>query len=213
MFVRGFKSVVAVVMIAVLGSSCATLGAPGVSRRYPAGMIDLEDITTDELSGVRALVTERVAAGDRVLLFRVNSYGGSITAGLDFIQELDELRKTGVHVQCVVDTKAMSMGLIFLESACDQRMMTRRSVLLAHRGSTRAAGTVEEVQEAAAILEAFNESLAEVMAVRMGVPVAVYKARVEKHAWVVSVAEALRENLIDEVVEPMDLPPVLRGGE
>lgn len=170
-------------------------------------MIDVGAFSAQDLAPVRRKFAERVAAGDKVINFRINSFGGSVFDGLDLIQQVTDARARGVWVRCVVDTKAMSMGFVFLQTACDDRMMTPRAVLLTHNGSTGAQGTVDDLEEAMQMVRALNDAMARVCAARMGMPLERYKAKIRRHAWTMSADEALAVRAVDRVVDPLLLPP------
>lgn len=186
------------------------VAAPAFADRFPAGMIEITDFDDAQLAPVLEKATELVDGGERTLLFRINSFGGSIFAGMDLILAVDGLKKRGVTIQCVVDFKAMSMGFVFLQSVCDERLMTKRSTLLTHNGSTSTRGTVEQITEDAVLLAALNESMASVCADRMGMDLDVYRAKIAGGAWTFAWREALAVNAIDDIVNPADLPPLHR---
>lgn len=187
--------------------------APVLADRFPAGMIEITDFGDAELAPVLEKATELVDKGDKTLLFRINSFGGSIFAGMDLILAIEDLKKRGVTVQCVVDFKAMSMGFVFLQSVCDERLMTKRSTLLTHNGSTSTRGTVEQIQEDAQLLAALNESMASTCADRLGMGLDEYKAKIAPGAWTMAWREALAVNAVDDIVDPADLPPLHRLAE
>lgn len=174
-----------------------------------APMIPVGNFEESEIVPAAQALMTQVADGERQVFFRIDSFGGSVWLGLKFIQLVDEARKAGVRVSCVVDGKAMSMGFVFLQAACDDRWMTRHSVLLAHQGSSAAAGTAEELREAADILDSINTALAATCAERMGMSVQSFLARISKRAWVMASPAALRAHAVDGLVSASDLPPVL----
>jgi ATP-dependent protease ClpP protease subunit len=196
--------------------SCATPSAtflPSITvkaEEQTPRVIEFGDV--DDLNMGRAMrqFDRKVAQGERHIWFRVNSFGGSIFTGLDVIQHIELYKKLyAVDVTCVVDTKAMSMGAVFLESACDKRLMTKRSVLLFHNGSTGAEGTVEQIKEEAQILEALNYAMAEMSAARMNITVEQYREKIAKGAWTMGWKEALDVGAIDGTIEPADIPAVM----
>jgi ATP-dependent protease ClpP protease subunit len=176
------------------------------------GMIEIKDVDAESLAPAQAKFDERVAAGDTDIWFRINSFGGSIFDGMDFIQHIGDAKVASgkVHVTCVVDTKAMSMGFVFLETFCDSRYMTKRSLLLAHNGSTEVKGTVEQILSEVEFLKALNESLATTISDRLGMPVDEYKARVAGKDWTMSWEEAMRVNAVDSTINPDRLPPLFK---
>ncbi len=145
-------------------------------------------------------------------MFQIASFGGSVFAGLNLILEIEALKK--LHPQtktvCVVDSHAMSMAVVFLESgACDVRLATRRSVLLAHRASTSLEGTAEQIQEGLDFLRALDWAMAEIIAPRIGMSTEGYLKRVTGRDWVFSAPEAVALGFVDYLVDPASIPPPL----
>lgn len=173
-------------------------------------MIELGDFTPAALLPAAQKFHERVMAGDREVLFRVNSFGGSVFAGLDLIQAVTDARARGLRVRCVVDTKAMSMGFVFLQTACDERMMTKRSTLLAHNGVLNGLpiGSARELDEAREMLHALDDAMSAVCAARLHLSLPEYRAKLRRHAWVMAYEEALAVGAVDRIVDPLLLPPV-----
>lgn len=178
--------------------------------KFPAGAIEIGDVGYEELSPVVQTFADRVNAGDKVILFRINSFGGSIFAGMDFIDLVTQVKRVqGIKVQCLVGTKAMSMGLVILESEmCDERYALPHSVFLAHNGSSGGEGTAEQLRESAAILTALNAAMAQIIGSRLFMGPAAYSIMVAKHAWVFAGPEALAVGAIDALVRPESVPPL-----
>lgn len=189
-------------------STCAGHQPNLVASVNPPGMIQVTDITDAELAPVINKIDSLVRDGETRIMLRLNSWGGSIFSGLDFIQKIEEHQKAGVHFTCVVDTQAMSMAFVILQAACDHRLMTKRSVLLAHNGRMATGGTADELKEIAEVLNALDEAMASIIADRMEMPVEEYKAKVKGKDWILPWTDALLYNAIDGTVDPKVLPPV-----
>ncbi len=188
---------------------CSLTYAKAPSNNRPNGMIEIGDFSVEDLAPVQAKFDELVSGGAKVVVFRINSYGGSVRAGLDFIQAVDEARKRGVRTECVVDYKAMSMGFVFLQAACDVRIMTTRSILLAHSASSDFdRGTAVEIANELAYLQALDRAMSELSAARLFISVEEYRAKTTGRDWTMTWEEALDVGAIDRVVDPMSLPPL-----
>jgi ATP-dependent protease ClpP protease subunit len=176
----------------------------------PAGKaIDITDFDSTHIGPEQSKFDERVAAGDKEIIFRINSFGGSIFDGNDFIQHIEDAKKEhGIHTVCMVDTKAMSMGFVFLQSgACDQREMTDRSVLLAHNGSTAVQGNIVSVENDLAMIKAVSKSMGIMCAKRLGLPYEEYEKHVaDGHEWTVASDDALTNHMVDKVISERDVP-------
>ncbi len=208
-------------LVGLLGlNGCATVHAASVDPKLPAtaqadggapvGMVPMGDFSEAGITEAWEKFDARVAAGDRVVWFRIDSFGGMIYPGLDLMQHVDEWRAMGGRTVCVVDTHAMSMGAVFLEGACDERYMTARATLLFHNASVDGAGgNARELEETAGRLRAISRALALVCSNRMGMALDVYLARVEAGDWMMAADEAVALGAADGLVDPLTLPPVL----
>lgn len=76
-------------------------------------------------------VFELAAESSDPIYVVINSPGGSVFAGLQFISALDQVRSQGVEVRCVVPGMAASMAFQILIH-CDKRYALRYSLLLWH---------------------------------------------------------------------------------
>ena len=74
------------------------------------------------------LFIEDMEAADGNVLIEINGPGGDIGAGWRIMRTIE---RYPYRVTCVVDEWAASMDMLILES-CDRRVMTKRSVLMAH---------------------------------------------------------------------------------
>lgn len=180
------------------------------SSRGPGSMINVGDIDEAGLAPVRAKIAAHVANGETDILLRIDSNGGSIFEGLRFIQELEEYKKLGIKVNCVVDTKAISMGFVILQASCDKRMATRRALFLAHNGSiAQTGGDAKTLQEDVDLLTVVNDNMSLICATRMGMDIKEYKRRLNDQAsWVFGSEEALKYHAIDSIAIPSQLPPL-----
>ncbi len=168
----------------------------------PARAIEIQDVFEEDLAGAKLNFDARVRLGDRVVAFKINSFGGSIFDGLDFIAHVARAKQIyGIRTQCYVDGKAVSMGLVMLESSmCDERYAVPGAFFLGHNGSSSAKGTVEEIREAADLLAALNWGMSEIIGARLVFGPAGYRLKVAKHAWSFGAAEALAVGAIDAIV-------------
>ena len=176
---------------------------------FPKTSIEIQDVDSVSLRPVYTQFDQAVRRGDRLVLFRINSFGGSVFAGLNLIDHVADAKKRyGIRTQCVVGTKAMSMGLAILESEmCDERYALPHSLFLAHNGSSSSEGTLEDLLESADILKAINWALAEMIGNRLRIGADGYRIMVERYAWTFGAFEALKVGAIDGIVDPRSVPP------
>jgi ATP-dependent protease ClpP protease subunit len=171
-------------------------------------MLELQDVDSANVERLLGKIKQHVKHGDQKVTIRINSDGGSVYAGFDFIQAVEEYKKNGVKFVCVVDHRAISMGFVILQAVCDERLATNRSLFLAHNGRIGSEGGVkEDLEEQMLLLQAINDSLSQICADRLGMPVEEYRRKLhDKKSWVFGSEEALKNNVIDGIVSPMLLP-------
>ncbi len=213
----------------VLGCTTPTTSGPAVSPVATAielkddytvlfgkGLIEVGAFSDVDLGPVIKKFDERVAAKDFIITFRIDSFGGDVFAGMDFIQHVEDAVKAnpGTIVQCVVDTKAYSMGFAFLQSgACEQRFMTKRSTLLAHNSKGGSKGGAKDLASDAAFLSAIDEGMAQMVSDRLEISLDDYQHKVDGRDWTMAATEAYASNAVDDLVSPKDLPPAFKLDE
>jgi len=91
--------------------------------------IALEGIIDDDVASAAVDALDIVAQAQLpFVLFEINSPGGSVDAGFKIAKAIEN---SPAKVVCVVDGEADSMAFYILQS-CDMRIMTYRSILMAH---------------------------------------------------------------------------------
>lgn len=167
-------------------------------------MIELGDVTDSEVGAVKAALSTFAADGDiKEVYLRINSNGGSISAGLDLIQAFDHYPKKLI---CVADTHAYSMGLSVLEG-CPHRLMTTRATLMMHQCKIQGAGGSEtELEDAARACHAMTEAMIHLAAEHMKISDADIRARMVGKEWWFDSVEALDVGAVDAIVDPATLP-------
>lgn len=88
-------------------------------------------ITAELSEAFVSFMTEARIAGADAVIVEINSPGGSVSAGFKMAKAIEE---SPLAVVCIVDGDAASMAFYLLQS-CDLRVMTDRSVLMAHEPS------------------------------------------------------------------------------
>lgn len=78
------------------------------------------------------------------LHIRISSPGGSAEYGMGMIRMMRELAQTGVYITGEVYGYAMSMAFLILQ-ACDERIMGKGDILMAHGITTHAHGDTANV--------------------------------------------------------------------
>ncbi len=189
--------------------ACASVSPASQGGYTPGRALNIEDVTKDDLAPVQKKFDELVAAGATEITFRINSFGGDVFAGMSFVQHVEQAKKVhALRIRCIVDHTAYSMGFVFLQSFCDDRLMTKRSTLLAHNASGGVRGNANDMEQSAEFLRALDFSLAETCAARLNMTVDEYRAKVAIKDWTFAWPEALKVGAIDGIIDVKDVPPV-----
>lgn len=141
---------------------------------------------------------------------RINSGGGSVDAGLIFI---DTMRAVQSPVYCVVESKAYSMAAIIL-TFCERRYALEHATIMLHEASYGTAGEDPSNRSRLEFLSRYLDQLHVEIAGRLGMRTKTYRARI-RDAWWLMAADAKKAGVIDEVVSTIDYvtPPMERTEE
>ena len=135
---------------------------------------------------------------DKVIDVAINSGGGSVHLGLEFIEEIKSLKDKGYKINCYV-RNAYSMGFIILQY-CDHRIGSSNSTYMHHLvqvGYGRPART-EKNKKLFKALDFFDNLVLVEISKRMGVdPKKFFEIYKDDKWW--DAKEALKSNIIDEI--------------
>ncbi len=169
-------------------------------EQHPPALITLEEVTNKNATLVFEQLKKHFEHGDRHFYLRIDSLGGDLDVGNGLIVGINELKKQGAHLTCLVDQKAESMAFVILQAVCDVRIGTKNAVFMAHNGhfAPSADGGIQDVKsENINWLAVLNESMALTCANRLDLSLTEYKSRIADKDWIIVGKEALRENIID----------------
>lgn len=128
----------------------------------------------------------------------INSPGGQVFAGIAIQKTIE---RHDAPVVCVVDGMAASAAFVALQ-ACDYRVMTPRSILMAHQAATQAGGQSEDLGNARDVLAAIDRSMALFCSKRMGIAVEDFERRIAGgREWWFSLTDALHFGAVDREVD------------
>ena len=120
-----------------LTASTAT-ATPTAPRLYITG--EVGGAIVDQADALRSLVSQ----GHTTVKLVINSPGGSVYAGLQFINAMIAAQAKGVKIKCYVGGMAASMAFqIFAH--CNKRYATRYALLLFHPATTNVYGNAREL--------------------------------------------------------------------
>ena len=121
-------------------------GEPGLIVASETAIIN-RPIDGDNLTPISKWLLWKLYKGDKSVNLVINSAGGSVTTGLEFIARLDYVVSRGLKVRCYVVDRAQSMAFLILLH-CSERHATEHSDLLWHRAATVHPGGVIQGVEA-----------------------------------------------------------------
>ena len=135
---------------------------------------------------------------DKVIDMAINSGGGSVHIGLEFIEEMKSLKAKGYKFNCYV-RNAYSMGFIILQY-CDHRIGSSNSTYMHHLVQT-GWGRPERTDKNKKLfksLDFFDKLVLDEISKRMKVdPKKFFKLIKEDNWW--DAKKALKDNIIDEI--------------
>ena len=127
----------------------------------------------------------------------ISSPGGSIMAGLTFIDQIKQLEAAGKKINCVADIAA-SMAFIIFQS-CPNRYTTSSSILMQHQMSLGLSGQIENVKSYLEFLANIEEDMIHLQAKKMGMGEEEFAKRTV-HDWWLSGSSIINNNAADEMV-------------
>jgi ATP-dependent protease ClpP protease subunit len=164
-----------------------------------------ESISEEEAEIFTKWLDKANALKPKAIVVLINTHGGSVDAGYDMIKAIED---SEAPVTCLVDIRAYSMGFAILQ-ACDKRLMTKRSALMAHEikmgglifGGKQTFGNIQKH------LEVNDEAFSEQCAAKLKISLEEYRKRVAGgRDWFMAHKEAVEVGAVDGVaVSPKQL--------
>lgn len=143
-----------------------------VELRIDGDLIDDDDAWIYEWLGIQsaspnAFRKELNAYAGQSISVTIDSYGGSVYAGIGIYNALMEHRRKGGHVNTIGDSKVMSAATIVF-MAGEQRKMTPGCIFMVHNPLTAASGYASDMRKAADVLDEVKETILNVYELTTG---------------------------------------------
>lgn len=153
---------------------------------------------TDESAGIMVEIIEVAnEAGLDAVVIEFDTPGGSVDAGIKLGKAIEQSK---TDVICIVDGMAASMGMYLLQS-CHERIMTPRSLLMAHQPWMMGMGGERDFDNGSKMLSALGKALSEHICAKVKLPQAECKAKFDNgKEWWLTHQEALQVGAVDLVV-------------
>jgi ATP-dependent protease ClpP protease subunit len=138
-----FKSVmVSIVFMLVASASATAKGLTFVAN--PNRTVYVDGVVNGRIMDEAVHIIDLVADSREPIDIVINSPGGSVLAGLQFISALNLAQARGVKIRCVVPVLAASMGFQIL-AHCDERYALKYAMLLWHPVKIDAAMSLDDM--------------------------------------------------------------------
>lgn len=191
---RFFVSVVCFLMC------CSTVSGGATSKvrelKYPKIEFNTDVDEGSVASFKRALRVAENSGAQRIIVV-LNTPGGSVFAGMEMGKAIEDSKAT---VVCVVDGMAASMGAYILQS-CDERVMTKRSLIMMHQPAAGGGGFAHELRKLADLLDKLMAILDEHITARTNISMEELEKRIANgNEWWMGWKEALDRGVVDQVV-------------
>ncbi len=159
----------------------------------------------DDSAGKFIMDLKAAALDHHSVTIRIDSPGGSVMSMFAMEQAMEDARKDGARLTCVVDTLAASAAFYVLQD-CDIRVTVDRGVLLAHGVQSATKGNIKQMENEIALVKILESSATYNAARRMGMTHEAFLAWIYgRDVWMGS-EEALRMKAVDYVISAMDSP-------
>jgi len=135
----------------------------------------------------------------KVITMGINSPGGSVHMGLEFIGEMKILQNKGYKIKCYV-RNAYSMGFVILQF-CDERIGAPTSTFMHHLTSVGGKRPDKRTKKNAKLFKAldfFDNHMLEDISKRLNIDPKKFMALIKEDNWW-GAKEALRANIIDRI--------------
>ena len=133
---------------------------------------------------------------DKDVIIYINSPGGSVLAGMTFVEQVKQISNSGKNVVCVADVAA-SMAYIILQS-CPTRYVTSASILMQHQMSLTLGGSIENVKSYLSFLDNIENDLNSMQADKMKMDTDDFKRLIAHDLWL-SGSAIMRYNAADKM--------------
>jgi len=208
-----FNKVLAISLLSISSFASAEQKEPEkeVVILSPNSFIKFTD-EVNELTASRFIKDFLSQTSDKVTVF-IDSPGGDVLDGLRMIEAVRSAKvaRPNLKVKCVVNSAA-SMAFYFLQTACDERLITETAVLMQHQAQIGMQAPVRRLESRFSLINAIIDWLDNESAKRLSTTVKELRERVSNDWWVVG-KDAVKQKAADKVVgvtcslELMNAPP------
>lgn len=186
------------VTVVAPASPPATEEAP--KKANPVAIVALDgEVNEESVTELMGNMLEARNHEAKAILLEINSPGGSVYAGMKLAKVIEMFGLSGTPVTCVVDGVAASMAFYILQ-ACQARIMTDRSILMAHEPSmSPGSAKADDLKTGSDVLVKLGHAMAHHEARRMKVTVEQFEERIKGKDWYMTDDDATEVGAVDKV--------------
>lgn len=149
-------------------------------------------------SSIGKLISELLLLTFDIRYIYLNTNGGSVDAGLELLNAIDNLAAQNIEVSCIADT-AISMGFVIFQ-ACNHRYVTKYATLMQHQMSLSGIeGKLYDINSHIEFINQIEVELNTMQANKIRMCPYEFKKRITSNWWLTS-NTALKYNVADEIV-------------
>ena len=183
-------------LLALLLLLCSSCGVAHAQELNSSSTIYFETEVTDESVNTFIDQLSQAEQSNKDITVVISSPGGSVMAGWRMTHAIE---RSPAHITCRAEGMVASMAAIVFED-CDERVMTKDSVLMFHSVGMAVQGQDRQLENALRLAKALNFATAQIVVAQSHLSVEEYLAMIEggKEVWM-NFPEALYLGLVDEV--------------
>jgi len=181
------------------------------------GILFLEDRGTDETGGTAFSYVRKeimrifkpfdvsnqslIGTKESPIELYINTEGGPVNEAFALYDDILRLRRLhGLYIEMIVEGFAFSGGALVLQAGW-RRYMTPNSLLMIHGLQVEGVGgTIHELDIDVDMIHEMNRNMVKIFAKRMKMDFKILEKRLQREDWYFTPKEALKYNLIDEII-------------
>jgi ATP-dependent protease ClpP protease subunit len=134
---------------------------------------------------------------DKKIIIYINSQGGSVAAGNNFVQYMKSLQHRNISVECV-GQNFMSMAFHIFQN-CDRRMILQNSIGMQHQMSLGIQGNLENMDRYLKMTKKLNRFMNEIEIKKINITDQYYQEKILNDWWIYGLDNIIY-NIADEQV-------------
>ena len=127
----------------------------------------------------------------------INTNGGSVTAGTNFIQYLNYI-KVNKTISCIADT-ALSMGFNIFQH-CNERLVLPTSKVMQHQVSLRFGGSLENINSYLEMINSINRDMIDIESSRLSMNRDEYRGEIDNDWWIYGGQNIINNRVADRLI-------------